>query len=216
MHARNGKDANNGDRPTHCLLDVVPRKRQITGMKSLRLLLGALALSGTVMAQSSQDLLNEAQHAYLTGNTDLAKAKFQSVLQRDPDNLTAKNYLRTILVAEKKENRGELEKQLKALVLDKVEFKDASFSSALEYLKQRASKQSAGKTQVSFVVQLPPEVAESKKVTLNLASIPFPEALRYLCELAGADYRIEKYAVIILPKAAPEAAAAQSTPAKTE
>ena len=168
-----------------------------------------LAIAGGAMGQTSQ-LLTEAQHAYLTGNVEASKEKFQSVLQRDPENITARNYLRMIAVTEKQGGGpGQLEKQLTSLVLAKVEFKEATFGSALEYLKQAVAKQTEGKTQVSFVVELPPEFFETKKVTLNLANIPFTEALRYVCELGGVEYRFGKYAIVIQPKMAPTPVAAQ-------
>ena len=167
-----------------------------------------LAFGAEAMAQSSQQLLNEAQHAYITGNIDTAQQKFKAVLELDPSNVTAQNYLRMINVNLKKDGGEQLTKQLKTLVLEKVEFKDSTFGSALEYLKQQAAKQSGGKIKVSFVVQLPPEFVESKQVTLNLSDIPFTEALNYLCELAGVEYKIEKYAVIVKRKASEAAAPA--------
>jgi len=157
-----------------------------------------LALNPVVFAQSSQQLLTEAQRAYIAGNMESAKEKFKTVLERDPDNVAARNYLHMIETAEKKEGNG-LEKQLQGVVLPKVEFKDATLGSALDYLKQQVAKTSGGKTQVSFVLQLPPDVAENAKVSLSLANIPFLEALKYLCGLTNVEYKIDKYAVVIRP-----------------
>jgi len=162
-----------------------------------------LTLSQVAIAQSSQQLLTEAQRAYISGNAEVAKAKFQAVLKLDPENVSARNYLRMIATSEKlSDSAGTLQKQLQAIVLDKVEFKEATFGSALDYLKQQVAKSTGGKTQVSFVVQLPPEFVQEQKVTIDLASIPFTEALHYVCEMAGAEYKIEKYAVVIKAKGA--------------
>ena len=161
-----------------------------------------LACGEGAMAQSSQQLFTEAQRSYLSGDAESAKMKFQTVIELDPSNTAAKNYLRMIASQEKKDGTGVLEKQLNSLVLVKVDFKDATFGSALEYLKQQAAKQSEGKIKVNFVVLLPPEFVETQKVSLNLANIPFPQALHYLGELAGVDFKIENYAVSVRKKAA--------------
>ena len=93
-----------------------------------------------------------------------------------------------------------MEKQLKALILEKVDLKDATLGTAFQYLKQKAAKQSADKILVNFVVQLPPDFTTAQRVTLNLANIPFTEALHYLCEQVGVEYKIEKYAIIVKMK----------------
>lgn len=183
-------------------------------MKTLGVLSVALLLltstQVSVFAQSSSQLLTEAQRAYIAGQTDIAKEKFQAVLKSDPENTTARNYLKMINSSERTDGGGQLEKQLKAVVLEKVELKDATFGSALEYLKQQVAKQSKGSLKLSFVVQLPPEFADTQKVSLSLEGIPFPEVLRYLCEMGGVEYKIEKYAVIIKKKGAVAVPAPQS------
>jgi len=181
-------------------------------MKIIASLAVSLVLATTpgAFAQSSQQLLTEAQRAYIGGHVEIAKEKFQVVLQRDPENVTARNYLRMIATAEKAGGgTSPLQNELQSIVLEKIDLKDASFGSALEYLKQQVAKRTEGKTQVSFVVNLPAEFSQEQKVTLNLAGIPFTEALHYLCEMAGVEYKIEKYAVVIKKKAAAPATSAE-------
>lgn len=146
-------------------------------------------------AQSAQQFSSEGQRAYLSNDMETAKARFQQALALDPSNQTATGYLRMIMAQEKKAGGpggGELEKQLRALVLPEVKFKEATFAEALEYLKQMAAKQSVA---VSIVVQ--PDVNREAKVTLNLANVPFTEALRYVCELVGTKYSIDRFAVVV-------------------
>lgn len=182
-------------------------------MKSLLILLLSLWIVGNQFAnaQSAQQLINEAQRAYSSGDVETAKQKFKSALEVDPSNIAAQNYLRTILATEKTSGGEQMEAQLKALILPKVELRDATFGSALEYLRQTANKESKSKTNVSFVVQLPPDFVETQKVTLSLNNVPFTAALHYLCELGGVDYKVEKYAVIIKKKAAEESSSTPST-----
>lgn len=152
-------------------------------------------------AQSPQELLTEAQRDYLRGDADSARQKFKQVLELEPQNVTAQNYLRMIAAQDKSGSGAkQMEKQLEALILDRVEFKDATFGSALEYLKQSAAKVSQGKTNVSFVVQVPSGIADSKKVSLSLTKVPFTEVLRYMGELTGFKFVIEKYAILVKEK----------------
>jgi hypothetical protein len=154
-------------------------------------------------AQGAPDLMTEAQRAYLRGDTQAAKEKFQTILARDPGNQTAQNYLRMIEALERSEGSGsQLAKQLESLILPKVELRDATFGSALEFLKQQADKLSQGKTKVNFVVSLPPDFVETKRVSLNLSNVPFTEAMRYLGDLVEVKFSVEKYAVLVKPKAA--------------
>jgi len=180
----------------------------------LVLLMTALVFIGqAAFAQSEQDLLNEAQRAYLQGDVDAAKQKFNLVVEMDPHNMIAQRYLGMIAVQEKSsDNPGaSREKQLSNLILPHVDLKDASFSTALDYLKQSAAK--LGQKDVSFVVQVPPDVAAAKTVTLSLSDIPFTEVLRYLGQLTGFKFTIDKYAIVVKqPEAVsePSASAAPS------
>jgi len=155
-----------------------------------------LALVVPAVAQTS--ILSEAQRAYLTGDYDVAKAKFRVILAQDPSNRVAANYLRMIAVAQAKNGTGvSMEKQLKELVVT-VDFKEATFEAALDYLKQTADRLSDGKVKPSFVVQ--PGVDRVAPITLRLSNIPFTEVLRYMGELAKVDFRIERFAITVQPK----------------
>jgi len=166
-------------------------------MKTIASLL-VVAFAVTTAYANPQQLSSEAQRAYLAGDLATAKAKFQTVLEADPKNITAINYLRMIKTQEAQNGGSQLAKQLESLILPKVELKDASFSTALEYLKQRAADQ---KVAVSFVSQIPKETMDATSVSLNLRDAPFTESLRYICQMAGAIFVVEKYAVVI--KSAP-------------
>lgn len=147
---------------------------------------------------TTQQTFTEAQRAYLAGDLRTAKEKLRLVLAMEPNHQSARSYLRMIAAQEAKAGTGgELQQQLKSLVLPKVELRDATFGAALDYLKQLAKKQTDGKIDPSFVVQLPDYFVKTKTVTLNLNNIPFTEALRYLGELAQVKFAVEKHAVVV-------------------
>jgi hypothetical protein len=166
-------------------------------------------------AQSAQEILTEAQRAYMQGDVDGAKQKFKIVTEMEPHNLTAQRYLGMIAAQEKANGQtgGERQKQLKELILPRVDLNEANFNTTLDYLKQTAAKQ--GEKNISFVVQVPSDIVDTKKVTLNLSNIPFTEVLRYLGELTGFKFSIDKYAIVVkLPQAEAPASATPSPAAQ--
>jgi len=173
----------------------------------LTILLGSL-LAATALAADVQKLLSEGQTAMIRGDMETAKSKFQTVNQLDPRNITAIAYLRQI-AAQEAQNGGapQQEKQLSQLIIPKIEFREATFTAALDFMKRKATELSGGKQSVNFVVQLPPE-SQNVQVTLNLQNIPFTEALRYVAELAGAKVEYQKHAIVIR---GPGAATASTT-----
>lgn len=180
------------------------------GVKS-SLILFLAAAAGTVFAASpAPQLLTEAQAAYLRGDIDAARAKFESVLVLDPKNQTAIGYLKNINA---RESGGSPEKQLARVIMPKIEFREASMTAALDYLKQSISKQTDGKTTVNFVVQLPEEQANAP-VTLSLSNVPFTEVLRYLGTLTKTSFVYDRYAIMVRPAASTAQAKAESAPAR--
>ncbi len=171
-------------------------------MKSILLPVAAIlvAFTGGALAQQSvSELSTVAQRAYLSGDVAKAKENFGLILQIDPKNKVAANYMRMIRTQEERSGQGgALAKQLETLILPKVELKETSFPEALEALKQQAARVSEGKVAVSFVMQTSPEVAK-QTVTLNLANVPFTEVLKYVGELTGTKFDIEKFAVVVRP-----------------
>jgi len=160
-------------------------------------LLLACVLGATAFAADVQKLMSEGQTAMIRGDIETAKAKFQMVNQLDPRNVPAIAYLRQIEAQEKQKGASpQQEKALSQLIIPKLEFREATFTAALDFLKRKATELSGGKQSVNFVVQVAPE-SQNTPVTLNLQNIPFTEALRYIAELAGAKVEYQKFAIVI-------------------
>src|SRR6266853_3087237 len=173
-------------------------------------LVASLSLTAAAVAQdAATQLLTEAQAAYLRGDLDSAKAKFESVVRLDPKNRTAIGYLQQIR-AKQTTGSGGTERALAAVVLPSVQFKDAELSAVLDALRQQLAKASGGKQAVNFVVQLPAEQAKTP-ITLSLSSVPFTEVLKYIGALANVTFTYDKYAIMVRP-----ATAAQAEPKPAE
>ena len=175
-------------------------------------LLATFAL--TAGAESVQQLLSEAQTAYLRGDMETAKRNFELVNKLDPRNMTAIAYLRTMKAREVQAGAGAVqEKQFSAIILPKIEFREATLGSALDFLKQQVNKQTGGKQIVNFVVQLPDEQVKAQTVTLSLANVPFTEVLRYIGTLTNTTFTFEKYAIAVRPASGKTPATASATEA---
>ncbi len=170
--------------------------------RTFALFLAALSVSTLPLAAQQSSLLTQAQKAYLAGDLETAKPLFQKVLAEDPQNVAARNYLKAIAQAEAQASQANpgaaVEKQLQGLILPKVEFREATLDSALDALKQQAAKASDGKIQPNFVVAQ--GVNASAPVTLNLSNVPFREVLRYVGDLAGVKFVVDRYAIRVEPK----------------
>ena len=180
-------------------------------------ILSTLVLTPALNAQApdTAQLVKDGQAAYVKGDLATAKKDFELVNQLDPRNVVAINYLRLIAQrAGKGGGQGEgLDRQLAKVMLPKVELREATLGSALEYLRQQVTKASDGKVAVSFVVKLPDEQVKTQAVTLVLGNVPVTEALRYFGEVANVTFEYEKYAVVVKPKAGAAVTQTVSAPA---
>lgn len=173
-------------------------------MKPLQIFLFTLAVALPLVVSAApeevQQLITEGQTAFNRGDMETAKTNFEMVYRIDPRNQLAINYLRRIKYTESNRPKGtDQEKLFAALIIPKVEFKEATLGSALDSLKKTVERQSEGKLAVNFVVQLPDEQVKSQPVTLSLSNVPFTEVLRYLGGVAKLSIVYDKYAVIVRP-----------------
>jgi hypothetical protein len=170
------------------------------------LMFAALVLStpaGFAAGESLQQILSDAQTAYLQGDMVTAKRNFEIVIQLDPKNQVARNYLRIIQSQLAAAPKGsQIEKQLSTVILPKVDLKEATLGSVFEYLRQQVPKVTGGKSTVNFVIQVPDADLQTKQVTLQLTSVPFTVALKYLCDLAELQAEYQQYAIKITPRGA--------------
>ncbi len=148
--------------------------------------------------QTVSTLYTRAQGAYLAGESDEAATLFQQVLAAQPQHEGARNYLRMI-AAERRlpGSGGSLERRLSGVVLPEVKFRDASLSSAIEFLRQATERATDGALKPNFILQLPPGYADSMFITMEVSNMPFPEALRYVCRLGGVQFTIEDHGILV-------------------
>src|SRR2546425_6346056 len=97
----------------------------------LSLLLGAfVSLAPALFGQQTvSEAMTEAQRAYYRGDLETAKQKFMEVLSVDPRNVAANNFLNTIRIAQQQKGSGgdQVERQLRGLIIPKLELREATF-----------------------------------------------------------------------------------------
>ena len=116
--------------------------------------------------------------------------------------------------------------KLNRIIIPKIDLRDTTVREAVEYLKQQSKERDSStsdpkdKKGVNIVLKLGNGAAQDPaapvpadgalapvavggnaetKITLSLTNVPLVEALRYLTELAKLKYKIEPYAVSIVP-----------------
>ncbi|HEV3272505.1 MAG TPA: hypothetical protein VGZ93_10030 [Candidatus Methylacidiphilales bacterium] len=90
-----------------------------------------------------------------------------------------------------------IEEKLKETFLS-LNFTSATIEEATNYLSIQSKQIDPQHKGVNFVIQ--PEASTSAKpVTLALNNVPLGEALRYICQLANVKFKVQDYAISIVP-----------------
>ena len=162
-------------------------------------------------AQTASQLYTEGVQTYEAGNVDAAKQKLRLALEIDKNFRPAAALLAKIAADERQagsQTNGVSVRTLEKVIVP-VEFKDTTLQVAVETLRQRISEKTGGKVEVNFVLKLPPDLA-NKKVSLHLDRVPATEVMRYLGSLAGVEFKVEQYAVMVVPAGSPATAVSSS------
>lgn len=122
-------------------------------------------------------------------------------------------------------SKDAINNKLNKIIIDRIELEDASVREVVDFLKQKSrqldtSTDDPKKKGVNIVLKLaspsaaaaataggqPAEapapganVTEDTKISLSLKNVPLIEAVRYLTELSNLKYKIEPFAVSIIP-----------------
>ena len=176
----------------------------------------AIVLPSSSKAQSASQLYTEAVQTYEAGDVAGAKQKLRLSLEIDKNFRPSATLLAKIASDEKQAGAQPtgVSAQTLSKVIVPVEFKDTSLQTAIEILRQRISEKSGGKVEVNFVLKLPPDLA-NKKITIHLDRVPASEVMRYIGLYAGVDFKLEPYAVLVVPagSSAPAAPSPGASPA---
>jgi len=96
-----------------------------------------------------------------------------------------------------------INRKLDEIIVPRINFTDAKISEAVDFLRQRSAALDVDAVDdadrgVNIVLKLD-AAAASQTVTIDLASLPLREVLTYITNLANLKFKVEPYAVLIVP-----------------
>jgi general secretion pathway protein D len=94
-----------------------------------------------------------------------------------------------------------LAQKLNSILIPQVNFEQASLEDVATFLTNKTRELDPDGIGVSVLLKNASVSAGSKPVSLQLSNIPAGEVLRYITNLAGVKFRVEEYAVFIVPLA---------------
>ncbi len=98
----------------------------------------------------------------------------------------------------RKTGKESIADKLKQIRIAKIDFSGATLEEVIEYLRVRSRDIDPEGRGVDFVLNLGGEIA-NKSISLNLVDVPLEEVLRYAADAAGVNYRVEEFAVRLVP-----------------
>lgn len=96
-----------------------------------------------------------------------------------------------------------LTRKMQEIVFPSVQFAGASIEEAVEFLRVKSADLDLVETDPSKkgvnIILKAGDAPVTASISLDLKDVPMVEALRYVTELAGMKYKVEPYAVLIVP-----------------
>jgi general secretion pathway protein D len=93
--------------------------------------------------------------------------------------------------------------KMQRIIFPGVQFQGASIEEAIEFLRIKSKdldtiERDPTKKGVNIILK-PGTTASTAQISLDLHDVPMVEALRYITELAGMKYKVEPFAVVVVP-----------------
>ena len=79
-----------------------------------------------------------------------------------------------------------------------LDFNNASIEEATNFLSIESKRLDPNHKGVNFIIQ-PTASSTAKPITLTLNHVPLADALRYVCQLANVKFKVQDYAISIVP-----------------
>lgn len=98
---------------------------------------------------------------------------------------------------------GYLTEKMDKIIFPTVQFQNATVDEAIEYLRLKSKDLDVYETDttrkgVNIIIRQG-EAPGGASISLDLRNVPMSEALRYICDLAQMKYKVEAYAVVVVP-----------------
>lgn len=123
---------------------------------------------------------------------------------RSPIALTCIFVLLSVFVGKSAENRDDVSKRLKGVILPKIELQEASFESALHEVETVANQQLSPENQIKFASSVPTEQLKNTKITASDTAVPLLTLMLRLERFFGVRFEISGNIIEAVADATPE------------
>ena len=101
------------------------------------------------------------------------------------------------------EPHGYLTKKMQSIIFPRVNFSGVSIEEALEFLRTKSRDLDTTETDPSKkginIILRAGEAVPTAQISLDLKDVPLSEAIRYVTDLTGMNYKVEPYAIVVVP-----------------
>lgn len=166
---------------------------------------------------SAEMLDAQARILFARGETERAIAIQTQAVEKAKENV--EKFSETLARYEGRPVDGPIARKLSQIIIPSIDFEETSLEEALDFLRQRAieldttesdpNRKGVNIVATRVISHEDPSAApaEGKPTSprvkgLVLRNVPLGEALRYLCEATGTHYKVDPYAVNLMPGAA--------------
>ncbi len=188
------------------LLRVVPEgwgRRVVNIARWIAVAIFVLVLVPFVAKQVQQALYPQLESVSMVGRADAFGVVTQSAAVQAPD-FEAQPVLVDANVDSGLTER--IERKLHRIIIPKLEFRETTINEAIDFLKKKSvdldEDSPAGDRGVNIVMKIPQD-SQDARISVSLSNIPLIEALRYVTGLGNLKFKVEPYAVTIVPLSEP-------------
>ena len=172
-------------------------------LRSLILVVTAFLVLPSIAQQKTSsfaELYKQGVEDYKAGNYKEAVQKLGTVAKRYPRNAKVQYYLRNAKMrALAAGPKNTMERDLRSLVVQHVEFEDADLNTVFAYLSQKAEEMSDGRIKPNFIYQGSAEDRAQANITLKLSNVPMTDIIRYVGEITRTRFKYDAYAIMGTP-----------------
>lgn len=156
-----------------------------------------------VTARREMEKVEAAKSQYYEGARDQARAHLFNVVSSQWEaavppstDLTSMFTAAAGVDTNPANQRVQIERKLRELVIPRVEFVGATLEESMEYLRVTSRNVDPSGKGVSFVVNVD-DTTKNRTLAINVQNIPLEELLRYITQMTSTSYRVDEHAVII-------------------
>lgn len=152
----------------------------------------------TVERERARYFQSAADHQRVRMLNEVSSLWENKPVSRAVQAMSADSSLANASLQSARDRKETLARKLRDIKIQRIDFTGASLEEVIEYLRVRSRDVDADGRGVDFVLSLGGD-SPARQISLNLVDVPVEEVLRYATEMAGVTYRVEEFAVRIVP-----------------